>query len=164
MRERVIEFGRSGGGDSRDPRDRPVPAGLPREHAVPVVSEGEWASRTNVQCQPYLPSHPEAGEIEQLTYIKAVEAGITPSICTSKRVSRSIVLVARSVPQRSSSARTCGGLRPGGKVKFQVQFGEYGGSYVNHCHNTVHERLRHAAALPDPGQRGTPQLYVTPTT
>jgi hypothetical protein len=24
-------------------------------------------------------------------------------------------------------------------VQFQVQFGEYGGSYVQHCHNTVHE-------------------------
>jgi hypothetical protein len=30
-------------------------------------------------------------------------------------------------------------LRPLGRVRFQVQFGEYGGSYVNHCHNTVHE-------------------------
>ena len=30
-------------------------------------------------------------------------------------------------------------LRPAGQVQFQVQFGEYGGSYVNHCHNTVHE-------------------------
>ena len=30
-------------------------------------------------------------------------------------------------------------LRPSGSVTFQVQFGEYGGSYVNHCHNTVHE-------------------------
>ena len=30
-------------------------------------------------------------------------------------------------------------LRPAGRVTFQVQFGEYGGSYVNHCHNTVHE-------------------------
>jgi len=30
-------------------------------------------------------------------------------------------------------------LRPGGKVKFQVRFGEYGGAYVTHCHNTVHE-------------------------
>jgi len=25
------------------------------------------------------------------------------------------------------------------QVTFQIQFGEYGGSYVNHCHNTVHE-------------------------
>ena len=30
-------------------------------------------------------------------------------------------------------------MRPAGQVTFQVQFGEYGGSYVNHCHNTVHE-------------------------
>ena len=30
-------------------------------------------------------------------------------------------------------------LRDAGQVQFQVQFGEYGGSYVNHCHNTVHE-------------------------
>jgi FtsP/CotA-like multicopper oxidase with cupredoxin domain len=26
-----------------------------------------------------------------------------------------------------------------GNVKFQVTFGEFGGAYVNHCHNTVHE-------------------------
>ena len=30
-------------------------------------------------------------------------------------------------------------LRPAGHVTFQVKFGEYGGAYVNHCHNTVHE-------------------------
>ena len=24
-------------------------------------------------------------------------------------------------------------------MQFQIQFGEFGGSYVNHCHNTVHE-------------------------
>jgi Multicopper oxidase len=24
-------------------------------------------------------------------------------------------------------------------VRFQVKFGEYGGAYVSHCHNTVHE-------------------------
>ncbi|MGR3498172.1 MAG: multicopper oxidase family protein [Limimaricola soesokkakensis] len=27
----------------------------------------------------------------------------------------------------------------GGQVKIQVTFGEYGGAYVTHCHNTVHE-------------------------
>ena len=30
-------------------------------------------------------------------------------------------------------------LREGGAVKFQVKFGEFGGAYVQHCHNTVHE-------------------------
>ncbi len=47
---------------------------------------------------------------------------------------------------------------------FQVQFGEYGGSYVNHCHNTVHEdfamlmRLQLLTGVP-----GSPQIAVTPT-
>ena len=53
-------------------------------------------------------------------------------------------------------------LRPGGRVKFQVQFGEYGGSYVNHCHNTVHEdfaMLLRYQILSDQG----PQLVVTQT-
>lgn len=27
----------------------------------------------------------------------------------------------------------------GAEVRIQVQFGEYGGAYVSHCHNTVHE-------------------------
>ncbi len=30
-------------------------------------------------------------------------------------------------------------LRPSGSVRIQVRFGEFGGSYVNHCHNTTHE-------------------------
>ena len=48
--------------------------------------------------------------------------------------------------------------------KFQVQFGEYGGSYVNHCHNTVHEdfamlmRLQLLTGVP-----GSPQVAVTQT-
>ena len=48
-----------------------------------------------------------------------------------------------------------GGLRPGGKVQFQVQFGEYGGSYVAHCHNTVHEdfaMLMRLQVLGDPSK------------
>jgi len=55
-------------------------------------------------------------------------------------------------------------LRPDGSVTFQVQFGEYGGSYVNHCHNTVHEdfamlmRIQLLTGVP-----GSPQAAVTPT-
>ena len=53
-------------------------------------------------------------------------------------------------------------LRPEGSVTFQVQFGEYGGSYVNHCHNTVHEdfaMLQRIQLLSGAGQ----QVAVTPT-
>jgi FtsP/CotA-like multicopper oxidase with cupredoxin domain len=55
-------------------------------------------------------------------------------------------------------------LRPDGSVTFQIQFGEYGGSYVNHCHNTVHEdhamlmRIQLLTGVP-----GSPQAVVTPT-
>ena len=55
-------------------------------------------------------------------------------------------------------------LRASGSVTFQIQFGEYGGSYVNHCHNTVHEdfamlmRIQLLTGVP-----GSPQTAVTPT-
>jgi FtsP/CotA-like multicopper oxidase with cupredoxin domain len=49
-------------------------------------------------------------------------------------------------------------------VTFQVRFGEYGGAYVKHCHNTLHEdfamilRMQLRTGLP-----GTPQAGITPT-
>ena len=55
-------------------------------------------------------------------------------------------------------------LRPDGSVTIQVQFGEYGGSYVSHCHNTVHEdaamlmRLQLLTGVP-----GSPQTAITQT-
>ncbi len=54
-------------------------------------------------------------------------------------------------------------LRPAGSVKFQVQFGEFGGSYVSHCHNTVHEDFAMLMRFQVLGNAGTPQLNVTPT-
>ena len=65
----------------------------------------------------------------------------------------------------NSCARTCGGCASHGSgVTFQVQFGEYGGSYVNHCHNTVHDdfaMLMRIQLLT--GVAGSPQTAVTPT-
>ncbi|MGI9331867.1 MAG: multicopper oxidase family protein [Gammaproteobacteria bacterium] len=55
--------------------------------------------------------------------------------------------------------------RPG-SVKFQVQFGEYGGAYVNHCHNTVHEdnaMLLRFDILSDGGPGREPQVVIAPT-
>ena len=54
-------------------------------------------------------------------------------------------------------------LRPNGRVKFQVQFGEYGGSYVSHCHNTAHEDFAMLFRYQILGNAGTPQMQVTPT-
>jgi hypothetical protein len=54
-------------------------------------------------------------------------------------------------------------LRPGGKVRFQVEFGEFGGSYVNHCHNTVHEDFAMLMRYQLLTNDDRPQLNVTPT-
>jgi hypothetical protein len=54
-------------------------------------------------------------------------------------------------------------LRPSGQVTFQIQFGEYGGSYVNHCHNTVHEDVAMLMRIQLIGNAGTPQAAVTLT-
>ena len=55
-------------------------------------------------------------------------------------------------------------LRASGQVTFQVQFGEYGGAYVNHCHNTVHEDFALLMRIQFlTGVAGSPQTMVTPT-
>jgi hypothetical protein len=55
-------------------------------------------------------------------------------------------------------------LGEGGSVTFQVQFGEFGGSYVNHCHNTVHEDFAMLARIQLlTGVPGSPQRSITPT-
>lgn len=55
-------------------------------------------------------------------------------------------------------------LGENGKVRFQVTFGEYGGSYVTHCHNTVHEdwaMLARYDILTDPDDPNQSQTHVT---
>ncbi len=64
----------------------------------------------------------------------------------------------------------------GGSVTFQVQFGEFGGAYVSHCHNTVHEDFAmllrydvlkdddsvHAAIVPTPNPTPDGVEFLTP--
>ena len=74
----------------------------------------------------------------------------TDAIPATERLVRKDVWRLRSTGQRT--------------VTFQIQFGEYGGSYVNHCHNTVHEDfalLMRIQLLT--GVAGSPQTAVTPT-
>jgi hypothetical protein len=69
----------------------------------------------------------------------------------------------------------------GAEVRIQVQFGEYGGAYVSHCHNTVHEdsamimrfdiltdpnnpysSRTHSAVMPTPNPTPDGVTYTTP--
>src|SRR3954454_12632812 len=89
-------------------------------------------------------------------------AGIIRSTSISRKVSRCSATARRSpTPPRNSSARTSGAS---GSVTFQVQFGEFGVSYVNHCHNTVHEDFALLARIQLlTGMNGSPQTAITDT-
>jgi len=140
VRTRLVEFGRSGDGDSRNPV-----TGECTPDCSEVVFNFPWTIRINGQEAHSMNANrvslviPKSGEIEHWTYVNGgggwdhpihlhFEEGITMN-----RGSAPIPATERLV--RKDVWR----LRPGGQVQFQIQFGEYGGSYVNHCHNTVHE-------------------------
>ena len=139
VRTRLVEFGR-GNGDSRAPR-----TGACTPDCSEVVQDFPWIIKVDGQAAHSMNANrisllvPKPGEIEHWTYVNGgggwdhpihlhFEEGITinrgndPIPATEKLVRKDVWR-----------------LRPAGQVTFQVQFGEYGGSYVNHCHNTVHE-------------------------
>jgi FtsP/CotA-like multicopper oxidase with cupredoxin domain len=164
VRTRLVEFGRSGNGDSRDPVTGQCTPDCPETAVFP------WTIRINGQEAHSMNANriseliPKPGEIEQWTFVNGgggwdhpihlhFEEGVTlnrggAALAATERLARKDVWR----------------LRAGGRVTFQVQFGEYGGSYVTHCHNTVHEdfallmRIQLLTGVP-----GSPQTAVTPT-
>jgi FtsP/CotA-like multicopper oxidase with cupredoxin domain len=165
VRTRVVRFGRVQNGDSRDPV-----TGQCTPDCSEVVFNFPWTISVNGQASHSMNAnrvsmvYPKAGEIEHWTYINEgggwdhpihlhFEEGITMNRGSG-------VLPATERLVRKDVWR----LRPAGQVQFQIQFGEYGGSYVNHCHNTVHEDfalLMRIQLLT--GVAGSPQTAVTAT-
>ncbi len=162
VRTRVVEFGRSGPGDSRDPTTGQCTPDCPETATFPwtIKVNGEDAHSFNANRISLL--IPKPGEIEHWTYINQgdgwdhpihlhFEEGITMDR-GGDTIPATEFLVRKDVWR----------LRRDGRVTFQIQFGEYGGSYVNHCHNTVHEdfaMLQRIQLLSGAG----PQVAVTPT-
>jgi FtsP/CotA-like multicopper oxidase with cupredoxin domain len=163
VRTRLVEFGRSGGGDSRQANGQCIPdcpEGMPFPWTIKV--NGQEAHSMNANRISLL--IPKPGEIEHWTYVNGgggwdhpihlhFEEGITMNR-GNMSIPNTELLVRKDVWR----------LRSSGSVTFQVQFGEYGGSYVNHCHNTVHEdfaMLMRIQLLT--GVAGSPQTAVTPT-
>ncbi len=139
VRTRVVEFGRAGTGDSRDRTTGQCTPDCPETATFPwtIKVNGQTAHSFNANKISLL--IPKPGEVEHWTYINGgggwdhpihlhFEEGVTMN-----RGNQAIPATERLV--RKDVWR----LRASGTVQFQVQFGEYGGSYVNHCHNTVHE-------------------------
>ena len=163
VRTRVVEFGRKGGDDSRQANGQCIPD-------CPETAQFPWTISVNGQAGHSLNANrvslviPKPGEVEHWTYINGgggwdhpihlhFEEGVTMNRGTD-------TIGAYEKLARKDVWR----LRPSGRVQFQVQFGEYGGAYVNHCHNTVHEDFAMLARLQIlNGKAGTPQSMITPT-
>jgi hypothetical protein len=133
-----------------------------------VVADTPWAIRVNGQSTHSFNANrisllvPKPGEVEHWTYINGgggwdhpihlhFEEGITMNRGAAP-IPATELLVRKDVWR----------LRPSGSVTFQVQFGEYGGSYVNHCHNTVHEDFAMLMRIQLLSGAG-PQMAVVPT-
>jgi FtsP/CotA-like multicopper oxidase with cupredoxin domain len=162
VRTRVVTWA-DGEGDSRQPNGQCIPDCPPTARFPWVVSVngGEAHSMNANRIQLLVP---KPGEIEHWTYVNDggewdhpihlhFEEGVTMNR-GGGRIGPTELLARKDVWR----------LRPDGKVQFQIQFGEYGGSYVQHCHNTVHEDfalLMRIQLLT--GVAGTPQAAITPT-
>jgi FtsP/CotA-like multicopper oxidase with cupredoxin domain len=161
-RTRLIEFGRSGGGDSRDPLTGECTPDCPEFATFPwsVKIDGQDAHTFNANRISLL--IPEPGAVEHWTLVNGgggwdhpihlhFEEGVTMDR-GGDAIPATEHLVRKDVWR----------LRESGTVRFQVRFGEYGGSYVNHCHNTVHEDFAMLLRLQILAGAG-PQAVVTPT-
>ena len=163
VRERVVEFGRSGPGDSRGADGQCNPD-------CPEFATFPWTIKINGQAAHSMNANrislliPKPGEVEHWTYING-GGGWDHPIHLHFEEGITIDRGSASIPATEKFVRKdVWRLRPSGRVKFQVQFGEFGGSYVNHCHNTVHEdfaMLMRIQLLT--GQTGSPQAAVTCT-
>jgi FtsP/CotA-like multicopper oxidase with cupredoxin domain len=138
VRTRVVEFGRSGGGTSRGPNGECTPD-CEEYMTFPwsVKVNGQSAHTANANRVSLL--IPKPGEVEHWTYVNGgngwdhpihlhFEEGVT--------IDRGRGPIG---PHEKNKRKDVWRLRETGQVTFQVQFGEFAGSYVNHCHNTVHE-------------------------
>jgi len=169
VRTRLVEWGRSGNGDSRDPKTGQCTPDCPETAQFPWTVKVNGAAAHSMNANRIQLLVPKPGEIEHWTYVNGgggwdhpihlhFEEGVTlfrgldgrDPIPPTEKLVRKDVWRLRSTGDRS--------------VTFQIQFGEYGGSYVNHCHNTVHEDfalLMRIQLLT--GVAGSPQAAVTPT-
>jgi hypothetical protein len=129
VRTRVIELvrGGDGGGLPFDHPDGPEPWGIKVNGRASHLADMRRVSNL-----------PRPGDVEQWT-IKTGNGWGHPlhlHFEEAKTLSRSTGLTAMEANKRKDVWHVGHAT---GEVTFQVAFGEFGGAYVNHCHNTVHE-------------------------
>ncbi len=163
VRTRYVVFGKKGTGDSRQGNGQCIPD-------CEETATFPWTISVNGQNGHSLNANrvslviPKPGEVEHWTYVNGGSGWDHPihlhfeEGVTMNRGSGGIG------PHERLVRKDVWRLRPSGSVTFQVQFGEFGGAYVNHCHNTVHEDMAMLARLQVlNGIAGTPQAMITST-
>ncbi len=138
VRERVIEFK---GADSK--ADNLTGECFP-DCATQMESFG-WSIRVNGEENHFLNANrismliPKPGEVEHWTIVNG-GGGWDHPVHVHFEEGRMINRGGRTLTAlEKSSRKDVFRLYENGRVKIQVRFGEYGGAYVTHCHNTVHE-------------------------
>jgi manganese oxidase len=169
VRTRLFEFGRSGGGDSRNPATGECTPDCSEFAIFPwsIKVNGEDSHTFNANRISALVPRP--GEIEHWTLANGgggwdhplhlhFEEGVT--LFRGRDGRDPIPATERLVRKDVWRLGTTGDRT----VTFQIQFGEYGGSYVQHCHNNMHEDFAMLMRLQLlTGVAGSPQTAVTPT-
>ena len=166
VRTRTVMWGRIGTGDSVQPNGTCIPD-CATENGFPwtvVVDPQRGGQPHSMNANRVSLEYQKPGDIEHWTYINA-GGGWDHPIHLHFEEGITLNRGNQAIPNTELNVRKdVWRLRPAGQVTFQIQFGEYGGAYVNHCHNTVHEdfALLMRIQLLN-GFVGTPQAIVTRT-
>ncbi|MGQ0672215.1 MAG: multicopper oxidase domain-containing protein [Hyphomicrobium sp.] len=170
VRERTIQFVRNEPGDSRQTADG---------QCIPECGEYEffpWSIKVSGRAAHSLNANrisamiPKPGEVEHWT-LENSSGGWDHPIHLHFEEGVTFARTGRTLPATERLVRKdVWRLGTDGSVKFQVRFGEFGGAYVAHCHNTTHEDfamlmrmqlLTHPPGHPD--FKGQPQHVPTRT-
>jgi FtsP/CotA-like multicopper oxidase with cupredoxin domain len=164
-RVRTIEFGRSGSGDSRD---------NPGGQCIPECGDIEafpWTIKINGQAAHSLNANrisaliPKPGEVEHWVLVNG-GGGWDHPIHLHHEEAVTIDRAGDPVhPTERLARKDVWRLGTSGKrtVRIQVRFGEFGGAYVAHCHNTTHEDFAMLMRYQLLSAPGTPQSVPTQT-
>ncbi len=162
VRERIIEFKRG----ANDARDDTLSGCFPD---CPIERETPWGIRINGEDTHSLNANrismlvPRPGEVEHWTLLNGGGGWDHPAhLHFEEGVTISRSGFAMGAAERGAR-KDVWWMGEGGSVKIQVRFGEYGGAYVTHCHNTVHEdaaMLLRYDVLTDPNNPRTSQTHV----
>jgi len=155
VRTRTIEFvrGADGGGLPFDHPDGDEPWG--------VKVNGGPAHRADMRRVSNLP---RPGDVEQWSIVSGGGWGhpVHLHFEEAKTLSRTTGIPAMEANKRKDVWHVGHGQ---GDITFQVTFGEFGGAYVNHCHNTVHEDnamlLRYDLIRGDSNEFGIEDVHIT---